>query len=79
MLRFTRMTDRDFFLEAEGRTTIQASMHEGGITSDDGSTRLVGLSLNGRLESGVPYRLRARNKQEQYRWLLVGDLVVAAK
>lgn len=76
LLRFTRLADPVFYLEAEGAPAVLAHAAEGGITSSDGSTRFVSLSLDAGLQPGVTYRLRPRNENERYRWAVREDVAV---
>ncbi len=77
MMRFTRKADSKFYLEAKGHPRIEATMSTGGICDSDGTTRFVMLRVGNPPEPGVEYRLRARNENDEYRWRLSPDLVVA--
>jgi hypothetical protein len=79
MLRFLRLTDRVFYFEAEGRPTLEGEMVVGGICNSDGSTRYMWLQLPSELESGIAYRIRPRNENQEYRWAIAGDLTVRAQ
>jgi len=76
MLRFTRMADQTFLLEADGQPPIHGYTGEGGMCNDDGSVRCVMLSLTGEPAPGVAYRLRPQNTSEGYRWKVTDDVVV---
>jgi hypothetical protein len=82
MLRFTRKADHQFYLEAPGHNHVEASMSEGGICNDSGSTRLVVLTVNDHsqhLEPGVQYSVRPRNDSADYKWVVPAGIVVPAK
>ncbi|HTF90527.1 MAG TPA: hypothetical protein VK843_19070 [Planctomycetota bacterium] len=79
MLRFTRLADPVFYLEAEGRPQVTARIEAGGVCDDDGSTRFVVLKADSELQSGVAYRLRPRNENERYRWSVASDVVLEPK
>jgi uncharacterized coiled-coil protein SlyX len=82
MLRFTRMADHRFYLEAPGHTRVQASMQEGGACNSDGSTRKVLLWIDDpshSLEPGVEYSLNPRNDSPDYKWIVPASVVVKAK
>ncbi len=70
MLRFTRVADRNFTLESPGHASIDATMAQGGVCNDAGSTRFVMLNLQRDLEPGVAYSLRPRNGVAQYTWVV---------
>jgi hypothetical protein len=53
-------------------------METGGMTSSDGSTRFVMLSVSGTLDPGVRYSIHPRNEKERYRWSVPSELVVTA-
>ncbi len=76
MLRFVRMSDPTFELQAEGHPPVKANMETGGMTNSDGSTRYVMLSVTGTLDPGVRYSLRPRNQNEKYRWSVANQVVV---
>jgi hypothetical protein len=80
---FTRDVDQRFFLEAEGHPTLSVGAEEGGVTSSDGSTRWVVITLGPAdrrdLETGVAYRLRPRNGKPPLRWIVADGLAVTRK
>jgi hypothetical protein len=78
MLRFVRMSDPTFELQADGHPVVKATMETGGMTSSDGSTRFVMLDVGGTLDPNTSYHLRPRNENEQYRWSVPADLSVVA-
>ena len=78
MKRFTRMADPVFYLEADGHPRVEARMGQGGISSDDGSTRYTMLHASWSLTPGVEYTLRPRNKAEGYTWLVREDVRISA-
>lgn len=79
LMRFTRQADAVIYLEAEGHPSIEGRIQSGGICNSDGSLRLVYLDLDQPLESGVSYRLRPRNQNEHYRWIVGDGMTVAAR
>lgn len=76
MLRFVRMSDPTFELQADGHPVVKATMMGGGMTSSDGSTRFVMLNVFGNLDPNTTYHLRPRNENEKYRWSVPADLAV---
>jgi hypothetical protein len=78
MKRFTRMADSVFYLEADGHPRVEARMGQGGISSDDGSTRYTMLSASWRLTPGVEYTLRPRNEADGYNWVVKEAVRVSA-
>jgi hypothetical protein len=72
MLRFTRMADPNFVLEAGGHAPIEAHVGTGGICGSDGSGRSVVLDLSWPPDPGVRYSVRARN-ESKYRWSRTGE------
>jgi hypothetical protein len=76
MLRFTRLADRQFVLEAEGQPPVAATAAIGGISSADGSVRDVILTLSSPLAPHASYRLRPLNQDATYRWSVANELVV---
>ena len=78
MLRFTRLADPNFVLEADGHAPIDARMGTGGICGSDGAGRSVVLDLSRAPDPGARYRVRARNENESYRWTIPDSLVVVA-
>jgi uncharacterized coiled-coil protein SlyX len=82
MLRFTRTSDHEFYLDAPGHARLEARMTEGGICNDSGSTRLVMLSLKDQsqhLDPGVEYAVHPRNDSAEYKWIVPASVVVKAK
>jgi hypothetical protein len=78
MLRFTRMADPNFVLEADGHAPIDARMGTGGICGSDGAGRSVVLDLSRAPDPGARYHVRPRNENEKYRWSVPANLVVVA-
>ena len=77
MRRFTDKSDHVFYLEAEGKTPIEADALVGGICNADGSTRYVMVHPTAKLEPGVTYHLRPRNENDTYKWSTQDTLVVS--
>jgi hypothetical protein len=78
MMRFTRLADSVFYLEAQGHPPVKASMAQGGLSSFDGSTRFTSLRASRPLTPGVEYTLRPRNNTEGYKWVVADDVRIIA-
>ncbi len=70
MLRFTRIADPKFMLEAPGHDSIEAAIAPGGVYAENGEHRAVMLSYDRDLEPGVAYTLHPRNNVPDYTWVV---------
>jgi len=76
LLRFSRLADPVFYLEAAGHPRLQGTIAKGGLSDSIGVSRLAIIVFPDRILQGVKYSLKPRNENRDYSWMVPGDVVV---